>query len=584
MINFKQARDSAFEIVENTRKINKVTAEIKNKIGGKTINELWRVTVEVPEKEHIKEFILEVSLKRDFPLSLPVIKLNEKDYNETKYLPHVDTDRVICIYDLEVIKQNIDDPAGIVNECINQAVRIITDGINNDRSVEFNDEIIAYWENSYHKNDTVAPAYLGSNMTALLPGKVISYYLTKPHSNVNLYIGNKKNETERLIEYFKLSDHNPTSLEAFYLGAINGLTPPFYFNNKTLLTFIKINFKELWNDFKTYLNHNNSLSKFIFFSVELGDKSIFFGFYLPQFKNKHNGWRAGQTTVQIMANIIPNGAVIRIRFSEFHPDRLQARTAGKQKSLITKKIMIAGLGSIGSNLLSCLCSLDISKYILVDPEILALENINRHLLSFNEVGMKKVDAIEKFIKSNNPFSQILKHDGSIVDLIQNRLSEINELDMIFCAIGKDAIEAYILQRLSMSDIQKPVLLFWVEPYILGAHILYIIPGTSFALTDIEVEGFYKYNVIAKETYKDPNKKLALRESGCQGSYMPYGKSEILLFFSLFTPHLMNIIETAPANNLAITYVGNLNTATELHIPISEFANSLKSNQIFIQTL
>lgn len=584
MIDFKQAKEAAFDLVINTRSVKKVTEEIKNPKGNITTKDFWLVTVEVPVDDRIRDFTLEVSLKADFPLSLPVIRLAKADYEATKYLPHVDSGRNICLYDQENIKQNTANPSGIVRECINQAVRILSDGLNENRVKEFNDEIIAYWENTYHDKDEVIAGYQGSGMQNLDPGIVPAHYLTPPHANVNLYVGNKEKETEKLIAFFKLRGHKIQEIEAFYIGELADLSPPFYFDNNALLKFIRESFRGIWKEVKSYLNRNSNFSKFIIFSVLSDRESIFFGFYLHPFKVNYNGWRAGQSTIQVMTSIRPTEAITRVRFAEFHPDRLKARTDGRTHSEPAKKIMLAGLGSIGSNLLFYLSSLEISTYFLIDPDVLGIENVNRHLLSFNDVGMKKVDAIGKYLTYKNPFAEIQKYAGSVVDALQHRLAEINELDLIFCAIGKDAIETYVLQQLAIGALKKPVILFWVEPYLFGAHVLYINPRTTFALSDLEVNGFYKFNIIAESTYKDPDKKLALREAGCQGSYMPYGKAEIARFFVALVPHLFELIENPPMGNMSICYAGNLNTATALNLPLSTFASSLTSQQILIQPL
>ncbi len=84
MIDFKEARERAFELVVNTRIIEKVSEEIKNATGGTVLKEHWRVIVEIPVEEGIRELTLEINLKADFPLSLPTIKLTESDYGETK--------------------------------------------------------------------------------------------------------------------------------------------------------------------------------------------------------------------------------------------------------------------------------------------------------------------------------------------------------------------------------------------------------------------------------------------------------------------------------------------------------------------
>lgn len=585
MVDFDEARAAAFKLIENTRTVEQISEEVKNNSGGKTTKTFWRVIVEVPVEDQIRDFTLEIFLNYDFPLSLPQIKLAESDYQQTKYLPHVDDKRCICLFDQETIKQNTDDPAGIVNECVNQAVRILADGLNKDRVAEFNDEIIAYWENKYHKEDNVVSGYIGSNMSCLKPGNVAAYYLQQPHANANLYVGNDEVETNKLIEFFKFRGHTLQNLDAFYLGEVNELNPPFYFTNKSLLEFMRFRFHDIWKEIKSYLNRNSHLSKFLLFSVVSGGQSLFLGFYWYPLKKDFKGWRSGyHSTVEIMTSIIPAQGITRVRFIEFHPSRLQARTDGKSSDFPDKKFMLAGLGSIGSNLLFYLNSLIVSKYILVDPEILALENVNRHLLSFNDVGYYKVDGIAKYLTLQNPFVDITKKAGSVVDLVQRNLKEINEVDLIFCALGKDAIESYILQQLAAGHIQKPVLFFWVEPYLLGAHILYITPNTTFTLKDLEVDGYFKFNILAPETYKDPSKKISLREAGCQGSYMPYGKAEIVRFFAAIIPDLFNVIQTPPDSNLAITYAGDLNMAAKLNLSISDLASGISSYQILIQAI
>ncbi len=586
MIDFGKARAAAFKLLESTRTIEQVSEAIKNRVGGTTTKTFWRVIVEVPVGDRIKDFTLEVFLKQDFPLSLPEIKLAERDYEQTKYLPHVDTRRGICLFDQEKIKQNTADPAGIVNECVNQAVRILADGLNKCRTPEFNDEIIAYWENTYHSNDSVAPAYLGSNMSSLVPGHVVAYYIQPDHGNVNLYVGNEEAETEQLLEFFKLRGHSVQPLEAYYLGETDDLNPPFYFTNKSLIEFIQHRFNGIWKEVKGYFNRSLPVNKFVIFSVISGTQPIFMGFYLKPTRTKINGWRTGghHSTVEIITRINPTQPVARIRFMEFHPSRLRARTDGDSTALPAKKFMFAGLGSIGSNLLAYLNAFEVERYILVDPEVLVLENVNRHLLSFSDVGQTKVSGVARYLKFHNPFVNITKHASSIVDVIQRDLEEVNEMDMVFCAIGKDAIETYILQQLAAGQIQRPVIFFWVEPYLLGAHVLYIKPQTTFYLSDLENNGFYKFNILAPEAYQDPAKKTSLREAGCQGSYMPYGKAEIIRFISALMPYLFDFIQNPPTDNLAITYAGDLNTAATLDLPISNFASTMQSHQILIQTV
>ena len=279
--------------------------------------------------------------------------------------------------------------------------------------------------------------------------------------------------------------------------------------------------------------------------------------------------------------------VTRLRFTSFSPQRLKRRTDGWVGWVETQtplKFMLAGLGSIGSNLLVYLNSLNVSDYILVDPDMFQLENVERHLLSFNEVGMKKVDAIGKYLIFNNPFLNIKKYAVSVSEVIRRHLLEINRMDFIFCAIGKDAIESYILKCLASGQITRPVVLFWVEPYLLGAHVLYIRPSTAFNLKSVETDGFYNFNIIAKETYQDSRNQLVLREAGCQSSYVPYGKEAITCFFAKVWPCLYELIKCPPQENLAYTYAGDLTLAIQLGLKTSDYSKKLTSRQLHKHTL
>lgn len=584
MINFEAARTEAYNGIAITNTIEKVVTPVKSRLRANTNKELWQVTVEIPIGDAVKDFNLLLDLRNDFPLSLPEIYLSEKDYDAIKYIPHVNDNRSICLFDQENIKIDAERPADIVRICLNRAVNIISAGINKTNTTDFKDEIVAYWSNTYHVKDVVVNGYLSDGMTTMTPGKILINYLSPSYHNTNLFLGTKTGDSKKVLDFFKLRGHRINEYDAFYLGRIDALEPDFYFDNKRLLLFIKDNFTSLWPQVKTYLNQGRD-SKTLIFSMNVDEEQIFFGFYLYPFKTNLKGWRTQSlSAVRIMSTVKPTQPVTRVTFSFFSYDRIRKRTDGTVNKQAPWKFMVVGLGSIGSNLLFYLSTLEVSNFILVDPEILQLENVNRHLLSFNEVGQNKVDAVGKYLTYNNPFLNIDKYPESVVNVIQKQLTAINEMDLIFCAIGKDSIENYVLQCLSEGIIRKPIVLLWVEPYLLGAHIIYINPFSKFKLKDLEIEGYYQYNIISKDTYSDPEKQLLLSEAGCQGSYTPYGKEAIMRFFTALIPELFSLIKDKPTTNIRLTYAGDYSVAAPNDLKISEFGKQLIPNQLVKHSL
>lgn len=584
MIDFQLARKEAFDGISKTNTISKLEKKIKSKLGYSISTELWEILVEIPMNGKITDFKLLFDVKSDFPLSIPDVYLSEEDYETTKYIPHIDNKHCICLFDQENIKISIDRPTDIIKVCLERAKKIIIEGIQKSNSNDFIDEVVAYWGNTYNATDSVTGGYLGDGVTKLIPGNCIIHKILPSYDNISLFFGSNSAESEKVLDFFKLNGHKTEKQDAFYLGEINSLEPPFYYTNKSLLSFIENNFSKHFLEAKTYLNKSFN-SKFFIFSLKVDEELIFFGFYLVGFKTKLKGWRQDSlSTMKIMSTIDPMASIQRINFKPFNSKRIKKRTDGVIYTEQPLKIAMAGLGSIGSNLLFYLSNLEISDLILIDPEILQIENINRHLLSFHEVGENKVDALAKYINFNNPFLNIEKYPLSIIDVIEKKLPVINGVDILFCAIGKDSIENYVLQCLTEGKIKKSVMLFWVEPYMLGAHVLYINPLSGFQLKDLEIEEQYKFNVISKETYNNPENKLLLREAGCQSSYVPYGKESIAKFFAAFLPDLFDIAKNRPIGNVAFTYIGDFNLARNYNLEISAFAKNYSSNQLIKQSL
>jgi len=585
MIDFETARKEAFDGISETNTIIKTQKKIKGKYGYTRSEEIWEVIVEIPVNDKIRDFKLLFELKPDFPLSIPEISLSEEDYETIKYIPHVDDKRNICLFDQENIKIDSYRPKYIAKACIERAKEIIINGLQKTNLIDFNDEIVAYWNNTYNVNESgVAGGYLGDGVSELLPGKLIAYNLSPSYDKTNIFFGSDNDESKKILDFFRMHGHNLKKQQAFYLGIISKIEPPFFFTNSSILSFIDNNFATYSREIKSYLNESLD-SKILIFSLKVNEELVFFGFNIIGFKNTQNGWRKGSlNTVKIMSSIQGNATIQRISFKYFSFKRIRKRTDGISSPSFPLKIMVSGLGSIGSNLLFYLSCLEISDLLLVDPDILQLENINRHLLSFNEVGENKVDAIAKYMIFNNPFLNIEKYSLSVVDVIEKNLSSINNMDILFCAIGKDSIENYIIQCLASNKIERPVIFLWVEPYMIGAHALYINPNTNFRLTDLEVENYYKFNIISELAYKNPDNNLLLKEAGCQSSYIPYGKESIARFFAAFLPDLFNLIKNRPVDNFAFTYFGDFDIALSRDLEISTFAKSHAPGQLIKQII
>ncbi len=91
-------------------------------------------------------------------------------------------------------------------------------------------------------------------------------------------------------------------------------------------------------------------------------------------------------------------------------DQLTARNSPSIKGKLEKAVIgIAGCGGLGSNVAIALARIGVGKLILVDFDVVEPTNLNRQQYFIDDIGKRKVDALEDKLKMINPFLQIEKH-------------------------------------------------------------------------------------------------------------------------------------------------------------------------------
>lgn len=68
-------------------------------------------------------------------------------------------------------------------------------------------------------------------------------------------------------------------------------------------------------------------------------------------------------------------------------------------TMLSRNVLIAGLGGIGSNVAYSLSRLGLNKVYLMDDDIVTTSNINGQLYSFKDVNKKKANALKDFLNA-----------------------------------------------------------------------------------------------------------------------------------------------------------------------------------------
>ncbi len=536
--------------------------------------EKWEFNTEI----QVNSFLVEVSFymyfKESFPLSIPKVYVTEDSYNKLKYIPHLDSDKSICIFEEDTLILDPDNPKGIILTCLRRIKTIIQEGLEGSNSDDFRNEIKAYWVQQYSKEPEVKIlSYL--NLLSVYPTETCLIKLNKlePHYRGFSYILSDEAKVSSLfLEFFRVKGYKLKEQEALFLSDYKlEEQPPYSIKNKDLQTKISC---ESFPLFRKYINQSLPISKYIFFR----NGEHIFGWVHTAFNTKKNGFRPGRlSNWKVFTNFQKNDYVNRIYVNTYNNDRIEKRTAGIIQPKL--KFLIAGLGSVGSNLIYFLNAVNYPDYKLIDEDILKIENIGRHLLGIDSIHAPKTEGIKKYIKNTRPDQSVEIKTTKLETVLLHHIEFVNDNDYAFIAIGNQNIENFLLKLINTGEITVPVFILWVEPYLLGGHCLYIHPENKITENCIFENYIYLYNVISSSEYRANNPLLSKNEAGCQTSYSPYSQNDLVLFLSEIYKEINSIIKRASKESVVIRWTGNTLIADELNISLNRNIGKSYSYQI-----
>jgi adenylyltransferase/sulfurtransferase len=147
-----------------------------------------------------------------------------------------------------------------------------------------------------------------------------------------------------------------------------------------------------------------------------------------------------------------------------------------QEKLKKAKVFIAGAGGLGSSISTYLTVAGVGKLRMVDNDIVALENLNRQILHWdNDIGKKKLESAAAKLKRMNPNVEVeviseTINKGNIDELV-------GDFDMIVDAMDNFAAR-YVLNKAALV---KKIPLFHGAVHGFYGQATTIIPGKTACL-------------------------------------------------------------------------------------------------------
>ena len=238
--------------------------------------------------------------------------------------------------------------------------------------------------------------------------------------------------------------------------------------------------------------------------------------------------------------------------------------------------MVAGLGSIGSQLTYFLSGWNNTDFILIDNDDLHSENIGRHLLGFQYINQNKADAVTDYLHSIRPERRIVSHDSTFQNFIKNKIEVLNSGSALFLCTGDIMTEKFVIDSLIKGYITLPLFILWLEPFGIAGHLVYINPmqmPNDFTLYGNGTNMLYKYNLLASDEYLNHSDRFTKKDAGCNGEYTLYSGNDVILLLSALYPHINKLIQQ-PGKSICYRWTGNINIAKEKNITLTTDVSSL----------
>jgi len=494
-----------------------------------------------------REFELIVVIPTTFPDTFPRIYLPKVDFESISPIPHIDQNRFVCTRDPSTVTLNDTKPGEAIEALLQIAVyKIIEAGIKKENELDFIDEFLAYW------NSKCSMSAIGIFDPDIQSTGLYWLPLSHPFLESKYVITTSPDEARRWLEPYAVKVEPAEIEKVIYLPLLDSLPPDITQRRQDIPISILKNLPSGYKGIiQTYLNRQGEK---IICSFPQRSERVLFGWRQIQPK-AIKGFRSNHAPLSVRLLYSTNDMIEKIRIVRIDRGRILRRAGADRASNLKEKCVgVVGCGSVGSYVSMSLAKAGISKFLLVDKELLELDNIGRHLCGFVDASKKlpKVDAVKQALTNQLPGLECITYPDDVLNLMLDKGTELfQHCSLVVVATANMAVERRLNYMVKTSAFDRPVIYLWVEPLGIGGHILYISPtdGGCYQCCFNE-KGEFLYSIASSK-----NESMR-REAGCQTIYSPVASLDTEEFVTIAARKVLDIIDN-PHHSMLYTWLGDL---------------------------
>lgn len=144
--------------------------------------------------------------------------------------------------------------------------------------------------------------------------------------------------------------------------------------------------------------------------------------------------------------------------------------AGIAEDLEHRRVVLVGLGSLGSPVAMLLAKAGVGHLTLIDPDKLVGQNLGRHALGMDELGKSKVGALRMRLQRDLPTVQIEAYNTFVEVILTAKPEVLDKADLVIVTSAEWGSEV-ALWRAKASGAAWPLIQAWSEPNAFVGHAL-----------------------------------------------------------------------------------------------------------------
>lgn len=448
--------------------------------------------------------------------------------------------RYVCLYESNDYIQYLQSFEEKIIDIIDRLIKL-TSLSKLEIEKEFQKEFLYYW-NHAASNKKEVEVYIGSNRSFQ---KMNCYYNRRKFrivsKEINLNDKDKKWDDKKEWEF--ISD-----LPAYYIPIVDNrrILPPTYNNEWTIKNIMQIikgkKINRISHD--TYEKIKNEKIKnkkiVLIFDMIVEGNNVIFACILT-LKNSQN-----ETLLNKLEKEVIKIEIIKTqRLDYFYLNK----QIGNDTSIIGKKILLIGAGSLGSYVATELVKSGFNNITIYDQDTLEYTNVFRHTLYMFWNNLNKALALKYSLETIHPEIHINAISQNInVNILEE---EMNKYDMIIFTIGSSDMQLASNKIFEDLHYKKPVIYSWLEAGGKNSHVLlmnYLLNG-CFQCLYTDKSGNLINNKVNKLADEQVDTKTI--RNGCGGTRVAYGTEVLLRTTSVILNSVKKIFNEDIKENLLI---------------------------------